>query len=277
MIYLTDLYRIFLPLGIPMELIELIFKFMPKWICNKDAKLDVNYEYYLSESKSTKYIFDDKIILSKDFLNIFSDNIVFWHDHRRDCRPYSINENILNDIVYYLMYLISRGHRFCNCIYPVQDHTQRSRFWFTDNDDEYKNYCSKYANFDDLKQREEYCSCVQWCNGVLYHMCPCHYLYYTCDANQKYVSPDLIQDDNDIEIISIHSHNLNNELESFIEYNDGNNFEEKFNELVEFIHTFSSSNLNEVYVKSVILLDNIPKIKQFFSVPNNKLMVLKQK
>ena len=245
MIYFTDLYDIFSPLGIPMELIELIFDFMPKWINNKDAKLKLNYD--LSESK---YIFDDKIILSNDFFNIFSDDIAFWYDHPEEVRPYKINDNILNDTVYYLMYLISRGERFCDCKYSdnhrnVQDHTK--------------------------------CSCSDGRNDNLYYTCPCHYLYYTCDINQKYVSSDIIEDDNDIEIILIHSHNLNNELVSFIKYNDGNNFEEKFNELVEFIHTISSSNLNEVYVKSIILLDNIPKIKQFFSVPNNKLMVLKQK
>ena len=156
------------------------------------------------------------------------------------------------------MYLISRGERFCDCKYSdnhrnVQDDTKCScvRRSF---EPSYSFYCPHY-----------------------YYTCPCHYLYYTCDVNQKYVSPDIIEDDNDIEIISKYSENFNNELESFIEYNDGNNFEEKFNELVEFIHTFSSSNLNEVYVKSVILLNNIVKIKQFFSVPNNKLMVLKQK
>ena len=226
MIFLTDLERIFLPLGIPKVLIKLIFDYMPKWICKKNK---------------------DKIILSNDFFNIFSDDIAFWHDHPEEDRPYKINDKILNDTVYYLMYLISRGERLCDCKYSDQEHTQ--------------------SNKD--------CSCVDGRFDNLYYTCPCHYLYYTCDVNQKYVSSDIIEDDNDIEIISIHSHNLNNELESFIEYNDGNNFEEKFNELVEFIHTFSSSNLNEVYVKSIILLDNIRKIKQLFSVPNNKLMVLK--
>jgi hypothetical protein len=211
MIYLNQLYNIFLPLGIPKVLIKLIFDFMPKWICKKNK---------------------DKIILSNDFFNIFDDDIlVWWEKYGCMYKPDFIKTDILNDSVYYLMYLISRGHQFCDCIYPVQDHTKKSRFWFTDDNKfenhKCQNFLSKYTNYWEweTKQREEYCSCVGKSGWFLYHMCPCHYLYYTCDINQKYVSSTLI------------------------EHDDG----------------------------PYILLDNIPKIKQFFSVPNNKLMVLKEK